>query len=229
MIFRNGLITALFLFSGFQTAAAQTPLVAVGVLERNGVSDCSAVLIAADLLVTAGHCASGKVVRAEGGEDSILFRTGAYPGRPATAWDVAGVHVHPMFHGAKRGESEALRHDAALLRLSDAVPGELTEGIPIDPEVPAVGERLLLATWPGGAGQRARERTCPVVEVSGGIIRLECQVQAGESGGAVLRLGDDGPGLVGVVVAKAKVDGRPGTFAVMAKSQITQIRAIYLN
>lgn len=221
-----GLLVACW-FGG--TATAGVSLAAAGVLERNGATDCSAVLIAPDLIATAGHCANGKVVAAEGGEDRILFRTGTYPGRPGSDWEVAGVFVHPMFHGSQGKTADALRHDAAILLLAEPVPDDLARPVELDETDPVVGERLLLATWPGGAGQRARERRCPVVDVTDGIMTLECQVRPGESGGAVLRLTETGPRLVGIVVAQATSIGRPGAIAVTARSQITQIRAIYLE
>lgn len=223
-------LAILLTLSGAMAAEAQdTRLAAAGVLDRNGTTDCSGVLIAPDLVVTAGHCATGKAVADEGGEDRIVFRTGAYPGRPSTDWQVSGLYVHPMAHGSSSRQADGLSHDAAILKLAAPVPPEIAVPVPISDRLPEPGEKLLLATWPGGAGQRARERRCPVVSSTDALMILECRVIPGESGGAALRLTGTGPELVGIVVAKASANGRPAAFALPASRQILQIRGVYLD
>ncbi|MEM0947616.1 MAG: trypsin-like serine protease [Pseudomonadota bacterium] len=220
-------LIALLLIFGSAAQAEPPPMAAAGALESGGRTSCSAVLIAPHLIATAAHCLPGNKSNSTSEPNPIVFRTGAYPGHLSRDFEVAESVVHPLFGSDQEDRSGGIRADVALARLAVPVPAEVARpippGMPIGDDDPSV----LLATWPGGAGARARERRCPVLAAEGAIATLSCIVIPGESGGAVVRLTESGPELAAIVVATARSGRQPFGFAVQARSRIAQLKAIY--
>ena len=203
---------------------APHPTAAVGLVLRDGVGTCTGSLIAADLILTAAHCAEGLA----GGEESgrLRFRTGAYPGLEPVEISAARVVLHPLYpqDDEKLGVERRTGYDLALLRLASPVPEAAAR--PLVPSREAVvAPRLLIASYRGGKGVRARERTCPVISATDRMIEMGCDVRPGESGSPVLQRGEGGLALVGVLSARAE-DG-PQKLAIAAGStRIGQLQAL---
>ena len=219
----------LILAATLMAGAAQAdppPMAAAGVLERDGRTECSAVLIAPDLIATAAHCVAGKKLVSEGGAVRIVFRTGAYPGHPAHEFDLVQVAAHPLYAARAEEKSQGLAADVALARLAAPVPTDVAR--PLPPGEPIGDEPfVLIGTWPAGAGVRARERRCPVLSGEAAIAVLSCVVVPGESGGAVVRLTGAGPELAAIVAATGRSGHQPFAYAVQARSRILQLKAIH--
>lgn len=202
------------------------PMAAVGVLERDGRTDCSAILVAPAMVLTAAHCVAGKELISEGGTSEIYFRTGAYPGHPSVIRLATGRMLHPMYLAGRSAPMHPTGADIALLALDAPIARD--EAMPLVPgNLTEEGERLLVASYPSGQGLRARERQCPVAEATGVVAWLSCKVVPGESGGAAVRLGENGPELAGVVVATMKSDGRPYAIVVQTGARLRQLYAVY--
>jgi hypothetical protein len=138
----------------------------------------------------------------------------------------ARIVRHPLYpnDGERVGVERRTGYDLALLRLAAPVPD--TVASPLVPSRAVVAEpRLLIASYRGGRGERARERTCPVIAASDRMIEMGCDVRPGESGAPVLQRGPDGLALVGVLSARAE-DG-PQKLAIAAGStRIGQLQAL---
>lgn len=219
-------LTLLIVLLACAAQADPPPMAGAGVLERNGRTDCSAVLIAPDLIATAAHCLGKKKLASQGGDFSVVFRTGAYPGHMSRDFEVVQTVLHPLHAVDKALKGNGIGADVALARLAEPVPSEIAR--PLPPGDPIRSDpSVLLASWPGGGGARARERRCPVLEVGDTVAMLSCVVIPGESGGAVVRLSDTGPELVAILVATGRSGHQPFGFAVHAQSRITQLKAIH--
>ena len=205
-------------------SAVPHPTAAVGVVLRGGTAVCTGALIAPDLVLTAGHCL--EVGGRSADPARIRFRTGAYPGVTPVEIGAARIVAHPLY--PVPGETSAIDrrtgYDLALVRLEEDVPE--TAALPLRPTRDAVvAPRLLVASYRGGHGVRARERTCPVIDASDRMSRMGCDVRPGESGAPVLQRGEAGLALVGVLSARAE-DG-PQKLAIAAGStRIGQLQAL---
>ncbi len=207
-------------------AEGPPPMAGAGLLERDGRTDCSAVLVAPDLVATAGHCVAGKTLAAEGGADRIRFHTGGYPGHPSLARTATRILRHPLDLTARATGGRILTADLALLELDTPVPPGIA--LPLAWGEPAqVGERLLVASYPGGRGERARERLCEVTEADGSLARLACRVVPGESGAPVVRLTPEGPEIAAMVVAMSKEGRQPYALTVQARTRLLQLAAVW--
>lgn len=230
MAYKSLCIALLIALTPHLTASAEPtttpPMAAAGTLIRDGSSDCSAVLIGSDRVLTAAHCVANKTLVEEGGDATILFRTGAYPGHPAVTRKATEIMLHPIYRAGRGLPVHPTGSDIAMLALDEPIPASVA--IPLIPGPPvAEGERVLIASYPGGRGQRARERRCPASNSGGTVARLSCPVQPGESGAPVVRLLEDGLELAAIVVARTEATGRPFAILVQVDARLRQLYAIY--
>lgn len=219
-------LAALMLLWPHHAVAGGTPpaMAAVGVV-KVGRSACSGTLIAADLVLTAGHC----VLRADGrgaiAPRGVAFRTGAYPGFIAHQFRASDVVVHPFFIATDHGMAQRMGHDGGLVRLDEAVPPEVALPIPVvDPGPP--GSSAFLASYRGGRGERARERRCPVIQEGQDVVLLSCDVRPGESGSPILVSESGRLGLVGIVSASSQVKRTEIALAAKAADLINGLKAM---
>ena len=192
-----------------------TPEGAVMVLSSKG-GVCSAVVVAPDAVLTAGHCA------AAGLEHRIHFRDGS--GQPVLV-AVAARAVHPGYDaGAIAGRRRSI--DLALLRTGTPLPPRFAPAT-LSAAAPRAGETLTLAGYgaerPGDPRSTGTFRSValPVIEPHGPSRILVWLKGPGRAGGCQ---GDSGGPVsdgVGVVAVTAWIGGACGglTQAVLVAPQ----------
>ena len=170
-----------------------------GAGEEAGVSRCSGVLIAPDLVLTAGHCVAGHPLGI-----GVTLYDGARPiGRPIPVRRVSRYAGNPSDLPARYATLRSLALDTALLRLAspvrDRAPVRLGRGT-----APA-GLRLAGAGLSAeGIGTLKTTRLDPVLRTPAGLIVAQTrgsEVCRGDSGGPVVADGPGGPTLWGVASA----------------------------
>ncbi|MBB5762649.1 trypsin-like serine protease [Methylorubrum rhodesianum] len=149
---------------------------AVMVLTSGG-GVCSGIVVAADAVLTAGHCVAGV------GENRVHYRDET--GRPVLA-EVAARGLHPAYDGdAIRGRTRSI--DLALLRTREPLPARFVPAA-LSAAMPRAGESLTLAGYGAVRGGdrrsigRYRGATLTVVEPYGPS-RILVWMQAPGAGG----------------------------------------------
>ena len=206
-------------------AAEAPPLAAVGVVKVNPdrpTGGCTGVLIRPDVVLTAAHCLVNTAGEVVGDVAGIVFRTGAYPGVPSRTGFGAAVVYHPLYTLNLEPETARLRFDLALLRLVAPIPAEAATPLGVGPG-PEPGERLLLASYRGGQGDRARERRCEVFQGPRGIAALGCEVKGGESGSPVIRQGEGGLEVAAVLSSSSRIIQQPIALAPAVVPRVDQL------
>lgn len=188
---------------GLAPRSAEASLAAVARLRgaQSNEGGCSAVLIAADVALTAGHCARGPVSGARAMQ--LVFRPDRDP--PAFRVTVRAVAFHAE-HERGRLTARNAHADLALLRLARPVPPDIATPIPVaedgQPELVAIygfvngRQDDLLRGHPG----------CTLGPLRPGLLGSDCRVVSGFSGAPVLS-GSPGDWRVeGIAVATVSDD-----------------------
>lgn len=204
--------------------ASDLPLAAVGWLGHGHTPDnqranCSAVLIAADLVITADHClTTGKSgTPADAGTLTFIAQlAGAHEAGRSVGSEIWLPPAAPAFVQAVG--------QLGLLRLAAPLSGDAAPPVLIGPvHLAAPGERVVVVGYPRTDQKRALvQDDCRIIRHAPPIMGLDCDVVSGLSGGAVLagRKGDWL--LVGIIVARAGSDGIVRSYAVMPQSALAQ-------
>lgn len=182
--------------------------------EGAGVSRCSGVLIAADLVLTAGHCVQDGTLAS-----AVVLYDGSRPVRPAIpVAALARYDAVPDDLPSDLSGLVQLSLDTAVLRLATPVRGRkpvrVAHGLP---------PRNLLLAGAGlsqqGVGVLKTARLEPLMITSTGLIIAQAQgseVCKGDSGGPVVTAGREGPVLWGVASAVLSRDGACGRVVIVA-------------
>ena len=174
------------------SAWAEGTLSAAGRIETVGEDgSCSAVLVRADLIATAAHCASGK---------QKIFRPG--DGRRGPMFTVSQFIRHPLYEQNKLRRDWQLRFDIAIGKLEHPVPRDRAVPVALGLEA-TLDEALFLVSWRKDGTWTPRQRRCPVIDGIEGLVTLACQVQGGESGAPLFRKTEAGLELVAIISSRS--------------------------
>jgi protease YdgD len=162
---------------------------------------CTAVLIAPDVALTAGHCAQGPV----SGPAALRLIFGPDTLPPAFQVTVRAVAFHAERAGNALNAGTA-HADVALLRLAMPVPPEIARPIPLGAGVtPSAGA---LYGYVNDTEERLRGHpACLIVSAREGLLVSDCTVVSGFSGAPLLSGGPGDWRVEGIAVAT--VFGQP--------------------
>ncbi len=162
---------------------------------------CTAVLIAPDVALTAGHCAQGPV------SGRAAMRLTFRPDQTPPAFQVTVRAV--AFHAAREGGSltaENAHADVALLRLATPVPSDIAQPIPLaTKEEPPNGS---LYGYLNDTSERLHGH--PLCQIATGrpeLLISDCRVASGLSGAPLLSGGPGDWRVEGITIAR--VFGQP--------------------
>lgn len=203
-------------------AAEPAPVAAVGVLRAEGGGACTATLIAADAILTAAHCLD----MGGEGKGGFTFRPGQGAGAaPAEAVAVLGSAAHPAYLPTRGLSGRGAPFDFAVMLLEHPVAAEVAR--PVERGAAAVaGEKLVLASYRGGQGIRARERGCPVVAVQRQVALIGCEVAMGESGSPLLRVTEAGLEVAAVISQRGEAGRQTIAIGPVFQSSVAELLAI---
>lgn len=188
-----GRLSILFAFLSGSAMADQIDAAGRLEFQKTG-GTCSAILIAADVIATAAHCAT------ENPEEGIVFRPSDLRG--GRLFPVTRFERHPFYDRENTRIEWKFRFDIAVARLAEPVPAARARPIPMGDDA-QVGETVFIVSWRGNS-DRLRQRACPVIEGLPGLVTLGCAVQGGESGAPVIRKTESGLELVAIISSRTR-------------------------
>lgn len=182
---------------------------AVGRLDFDTAGFCTGVLVAPDLVLTAGHCLFDKVTGRKFTTAEIRFSAGLRNGRASAYRTVKHAVLHPRYRYSRNAEADQVRNDVALLQL--AQPIRTTEVAPFDTaDRPAPGERISVVSYAHDrADAPSLQEACEVVDRRRGVLVMSCDADFGASGAPVFSLASGKPRIVSLISAKAEAGGVP--------------------
>lgn len=197
----------------------------VGLLNIAGRSTCTGVLIRPDLVLTAAHCLY------DGDADEMIdpkrieFRAGWRDGK-AIARRMGNLSViHSNYLKSSRVTGEQVRNDVALLRLASPIQSTHADPFRTDGGV-RTGQTVSVVSF--GAGRNnavSRQRSCEVLEATGGLVAMSCDVVSGSSGSPVFAIRDGRPRVVSLVSSLGSVNGRQVSYGMDIEEPLAQVLA----
>ena len=154
-----------------------------------GAAICTGVLVAPDLVLTAGHCVRGAI------DDPASIRFDAGWAGEGFAGDGRGVEV--ILSG-----SEELAEDVALVVLDRPLPPEVAE--PLSIAAPLAQIFTLHAFRRDAPDHPSQPLTCGQRAAAPGLLGLDCPAVSGNSGAPLLQRDEAGWHVVAVMVAASR-------------------------
>ncbi len=197
----------------------------VGLLNIAGRSTCTGVMIRPDLVLTAAHCLYDSDADKMIDPNRIEFRAGWRDGK-AIARRMGNLSViHSSYKSSSRVTGEQIRNDVALLRLTSPI-----QSTHADPFRTAGGVRTgqTVSVVSFGAGRNnavSRQRSCEVLEATGGLLAMSCDVVSGSSGSPVFVIRNGRPRVVSLVSSLGSVNGRPVSYGMDIEEPLAQVLA----
>jgi V8-like Glu-specific endopeptidase len=193
--------------SGLGAEEPALPLAAIGWLGHDGpaagLANCTAVLIAPDVAVTADHCLIDPSTGAPAPAQSLTFIAGL--DGQASAATRRGRAIVLAAETAPAAAASPKGYAPALLLLESPVAADLARPLPTAAGALSPGAATVTVGYPRQAQDRpVVQHGCLVTLASPPAIGLTCDAVSGFSGGAVLTLEDGAWTLAAIIVAEAR-------------------------
>lgn len=184
------------------------PLSAVGWLGHGGGPDagranCTGVLIAPDMVITADHCLTKGKDGTPADPRTLTFIAGLSGNDSAAKRRGTEIWLAPAF---PPGIAARPFGDLGLLRLESPIAGDVARPVTVPPRGVQPGERLTVIGYPRADQTHASLLpACTVTHHAPPVVGLDCAAVSGFSGGAALALRDGEWTLGAVIVARARL------------------------
>ena len=158
---------------------------AVGRVSIGNRGYCTGVLIATDLVLTAAHCVYDKMTGQAEQENALRFQAGWRDGKAIAERGIAAIAAHPKYNPKAGVTLENLKHDAALLKLDQAVPAGMAAPFVLHSGA-KTGQRVSVVSYGKGRDTALSwQRDCGLLGRGDGILGFDCDVTFGSSGAPV--------------------------------------------
>lgn len=181
------------------------PETAVGLLSIAGKTECLGALIYSDVVLTAAHCLFDRQNRDNPIPSRIIFSLRAHPNLGIIHREAVSAFVHPKFEHDMQTKLQLVRSDLAILRLDAPISGDASRSAR---EPSDTISDLNILSFDHAA------RSCPLWGQDQDLLVMKCALENGYSGAPVYQSGPQGPKLVSIVSARAKISGQTAVLGV---------------
>jgi len=175
----------------------------------NGNGFCTATLIAADIVLTAGHCVFDKNTGSLADLTSFEFQASWRNGRAESYRGIREIAVHSQYQFAQEASIDRIQFDVALLRLETPIRNANVTPLLLA-QLPQIGSDIGVISYAKGRMEAPSiQSRCLAAAQQNNVLVMTCDVDFGASGSPVFASTETGVGIVSVVSAMADMDGRP--------------------
>ncbi|OOY27493.1 hypothetical protein BMI90_12880 [Thioclava sp. L04-15] len=172
---------------------------------------CTGVLIAPDLVLTAGHCIFDRSRNAARPPSEIRFLAGQTGDMEIAAQPVARMVADPDYAPFVPISAETVRHDVALLQLARPIPSSVAAPFRVGTVGPKGTQVSVVSYARGRADMLSWQKSCSVFGRGEGLVGFDCDVNHGSSGAPVFDRSGVAAGerarVVSLVSAGSRKDG----------------------
>ncbi len=190
--------------------------------DRGG--NCSAALIAPQLVLTAAHC----ILSRRGREDptEIVFHAGYRDGETIASVRVARAVVSEGINPAGDDITEFLRHDIALLELEEAIPSTTASPYAVAGSHGKGAQVTVVSFGASRMNAASRQSGCEQVEeFMYGIMAFDCAGEPGSSGAPIFDMSGHAPRIVSVVSSGGPYQGRRVIYGMTLPALVSELKA----
>lgn len=195
----------------------------VGLLNIEGRSTCTGVMIRPDLVLTAAHCLYDIKTGERVDPRRVEFRAGWRDGKAIARRFGKFAVVHSKFPDSPKLSARQIRNDVAVLQL--AAPILSSHAAPFGTGGNLhTGHQISVVSFGAGRNNVAsRQRSCDVLEANGGVLAMSCEVVPGSSGAPVFAERQGRQEIVSLVSSLGFLNGKPMSFGMDLQQPLADV------
>jgi protease YdgD len=197
---------------------------AVGRLDL-GNGYCSGVLIATDLVLTAGHCVYDRATGAMRPLTAMRFRAGLDDGSAIAEEPALRSVVDPVYADPATSRANQIVHDVAIVQLRDPIPAATAAPFLVG-DLPVKGDQVAVVSYARGrSNAQSWQQACMVKGQQGPLIAVSCDVTFGSSGAPIFSGGEDRPRIVSLVSSGGMVGQTKLAFGMALPQEVALLQS----